>query len=117
MKRKITFDDFFIGTFATFKGCKVPKREPDYISKSRYDGEISSMYWYGEDSRGQYVIRASDHWVMMYEFKKNKKQHDCNLIASCLWNLKTNYKDSIKVSYKTFHAGKCYLKDFKDFRG
>lgn len=57
---KITHDNFHLGTEATFKACKKPKRKPDYVSKS------GSAYWYGGDSIGQYVIRESGHWVTRF---------------------------------------------------
>ena len=39
-----------------FKLCKKPSRPPDSLS---WQG---SRYWYGENKRGKYMIRASDHW-------------------------------------------------------
>ncbi len=39
---------------------------------------MSSRYWYGEDSRGKYVIRESDHW---------------GRVASCVWNVTKDNKN------------------------
>lgn len=106
--REVTFDNFYLNTKATFKGCKIPKREADYTSLNQYD-EVSSEYWYGEDKKGKFVIRVSDHWVTIYGFGKNEKEQDCDRIASCSWNIKTNTQDK---GYNIFFAGKAYLSDF-----
>ncbi|MFL1601819.1 hypothetical protein PGL34_06060 [Riemerella anatipestifer] len=45
--------------------------------KIKIKSEISSRYWYGEDSKGQYVIRESDHWGQ---------------VASCVWHRTMDYK-------------------------
>ena len=51
---------------------------------------ISSRYWYGEDSKGKYIIRESDHW---------------GDVASCTWGItKPRKKDSYLI------YGKIYLK-------
>ena len=63
---------------------------------------ISSKYWYSNE----YVIRVSNHWVNLSDFKTKKVKKGCNSIATCNWNLKTNNNiDKIK-------GGKCYFKDF-----
>jgi len=97
-------DNFFLGTKAKFKGCKIPKRAPDYISYNQW-GTVSSSYYYGSDKNGAYVIRVSDHWSKLYNFN-NDTTRGCNNIASCVWVLKTN-----NIGYK--RAGKCYFSDFK----
>ena len=96
----ITVNNFHISTEALFKGCKIPKREPMFVSES------GSRYWHGCDSIGEYVIRESDHWVNIKYIGSNKIFSDCRSIASCNWNLKTNNNSRIR-------AGKAYLKDFK----
>ena len=103
----ITLNNYFNNTKGIFKGCKIPKRKPDYKSKNR-DGRISSMYWYGKDSVGEYVIRYSNHWVKKYEMNTGHRYgSDCKFIASCFWSIKSNdYKGSLA-------CGKIYLKDFK----
>lgn len=63
-------DNFYAGTKATFKGCKVPRVEPDYISYSS-SGRVSSRYWYTKDG----VIRASDHWSL-YRYLNDGKNRN-----------------------------------------
>ena len=104
----ITLNNFYLKTFATFKGCKMPKREADYISYSTYTGEVSSKYWYGKNSKGFYIIRVSDHWTNYKGFNKDKQEKGCGNIGSCYWKLKTNSNENNK-------AGKAYLKDFIPF--
>lgn len=101
----ITFDNFFIGTTGIFKGCKTPKRKPDFVSMGKR-GTVSSTYWYGEDSKGPYVIRNSDHWVLLKKIGSNKIYSQCDSIASCTWHIKTTQPLDGCIS------GKCYLKDF-----
>lgn len=108
---QITYDNFFIGTSAVFKGCKTPKREPDYVSwKRNQEDEISSLYWYGEDKRGKYVIRWSDHWS--YAVWNGEYREGCEWVASCRWKLKTSQK-SYPFCDIGGEAGKCYLTKFK----
>lgn len=92
---------FFLGTKARFKGCKRPKRNPDYISRDRY-GDISSEYWYGLNKKGPFVIRSSNHWS-----NSNIKESvfSCKKIRSCYWYLVTNSSTS--------QAGKAYFSDFE----
>ena len=99
----IDFNNFFLNTTAYFKGCKKPKRKPDYVSDS------GSEYWYSEDKKGKFVIRNSNHWVSYKNFDRKSKVIQCMSIASCFWFLKTN--EYSKPSY----AGKCYLKNFKNY--
>ena len=50
---------------------------------------ISSRYWYGENSKGKYIIRESDHW---------------GSVASCEWGItKSNRKETYLI------YGKIYL--------
>jgi hypothetical protein len=93
----ITFNNYHFKTEAVFKGCKIPKRKPDFVSNS------GSKYWHGIDKNGAYVIRHSDHWVNIKEIGKNDIKKQCKKIATCQWHLKTN--DSM--------AGKAYLINFK----
>ncbi|CAL2105470.1 hypothetical protein T190115A13A_160003 [Tenacibaculum sp. 190524A02b] len=97
----ITFENFFLNTKALFKACKKPKREPDYVSNS------GSMYWYGENRLGQYVIRCSDHWVIVSNPQKKEVYNDCFSIASCSWNLRQSKKEN-----KRYKSGKAYLSEF-----
>lgn len=103
---KIDKDNFFISTKVFFKGCKEPKRKPDYISKTRY-GSVSSVYWYGKNKHGSFVIRKSDHWSAYKDFLNTHKK-GCNKIRSCLWFLKTNH------NLGDFICGKAYFYDFKN---
>jgi hypothetical protein len=101
---KINKNNFYLNTFAVFKGCKTPKREPDYISyNKRYSDVISSRYWYGNDKKGSYVIRESDHWVA-------PEPEGCARIASCIWKINTTIKNS---GSHFFLSGKCYFVKFK----
>lgn len=97
----ITFDNYFDSTAAIFKACKMPKREADYESDS------GSRYWYGENKRGKYVIRLSNHWT-----RCNHKSRVCKKIASCQWQIVGLLKEySIPFEYLGF-VGKCYLSTF-----
>lgn len=107
---EITYYNYYYNTSATFRGCNKPKRKPDYVSHNKR-GHISSAYWYGENKKGKYVIRYSDHWIMrncIYSHKKTSKEdRECRRIASCQWKLKTTYEDR-----SGWAAGKCYLPNF-----
>lgn len=82
---KVTFENFFKGTSAIFTQIsEKPTTKPDYTSRS------GSRYWYGEDDKGKYVIRQSDHWST--EVRNNNdaesftaKPDNYNNIASCYW--------------------------------
>lgn len=109
--------NFFSRTQAIFFVCKRPKRPANYVSRSKYSyydkngirrQTISSTYWYGEDKKGKFVIRESDHW---------------GCVASCNWGFNAHFfsrdqwcrQDEIlkfKCNKKTFSA-KAYFKDFK----
>jgi hypothetical protein len=99
----VDLSNFFISTQAVFKGCKIPKRKPDYVSDS------GSIYWYGENKKGSYVIRQSDHWVNLKKIGNNTIIRQCARIATCQWHLKTNHPG---MGEETI-AGKCYLGDFQ----
>lgn len=96
----IDFNNYFHNTIANFKGCKKPKRKPDYVSKS------GSKYWYGENKRGKYVIRHSDHWCNV--FLAADKIRECSNIASCYWSIKQKEKPD-----RYFLTGKQYLINFR----
>ncbi len=82
---EVTYDNFFDGTSAIFKPItKIPTSKADYTSRS------GSRYWYGEDKRGKYVIRRSDHWSADVRSKEDAeafvtKPDDFTNIASCYW--------------------------------
>ncbi len=94
----VTFDNFFERTSAVFEQLKQrPDKNPDYWSPS------GSMYWYGEDEGGKYVIRESDHWSanISNEMEREKFNQDpdrSRAIASCRWalNLKPKFYGEIK---------------------
>lgn len=89
--------NFFKNTFVVFKGCREPKRPPDFISYKKNTTVASSCYWYGKNKRGNYVIRKSDHW------SKVNRNIDCKIVGTCVWELR--YKRETTV-------GKAYFKDF-----
>ena len=115
----ITQNNFYNGTSAWFKGCKPPKREPDYISyyyPNLCYGDIetkipSSKYWYGENKNGKYVIRQSNHWCKVSDFEQ-KKDRDIKNIASCKWHLKSHNATNINK----LRCGKAYFKNFVSLR-
>lgn len=122
----ININNYYNSTKAVFKGCKIPKRNPDYISYNE-DGDISSRYWYGNNKNGNYIIRESDHWVNMKPLNNNKIFRQCKSIASCIWHLTTNKIKFKQINYHYYHnskpktilvkekpnlTGKAYLKDF-----
>lgn len=89
-------NNFMDNTKVLFYGCKMPKRNPDYISPS------GSKYWFGENKVGQYVIRASNHWVCV-----NKKKYKLS-IGSCYWMLITlpHYGRFISTGLRNNSLGK-----------
>lgn len=87
--------NFFHSTKAIFVGCQAPKREPDYVSLSRYyntEGEVSSKYWYTAEG----VYRASNHWS---DASEGTNVHTCGEIAGCWWVIKTNSKAKITCGF------------------
>lgn len=109
MKKQVTLQDYFLNTFAVFKACKKPKRQPDFVSYTKYFDEprVSSMYWYGDNGKGEtYVIRFSGHWS-----KRNSKMEIKN-VASCFWQLFIPRKETKSLKEGKWQAGKCLLKDF-----
>lgn len=109
----VNYRNFYTNTQATFKGCKIPKRKPDYISGG------NSRYWYGEDKKGKYVIRASDHWCSYYFHGSVLESKRRSKIATCYWSIRTNLLDDKGckrylegVIYREI-AGKCYLNSFR----
>ena len=96
-KQEISFDDFHIATFANFKKVRqgdLPKKEPDFVSKS------GSRYWYDGDK----VYRMSNHWG--------------RVIASCNWLLDGFAVRGLSQGYcklKDFHREMSYLLNDKNF--
>lgn len=83
-------ENFFLCTKAVFKGCKVPRRKPDYISLDR-EGNVSSLYWYTDKG----VYRQSNHWSYIQRLwienmviKTQEALIECGKVASCFWSLR-----------------------------
>lgn len=123
---EVTFDNFFQSTSAVFEvmpKSEVPQREPDYVSE-RWDGfGVSSRYWYGEDERGKYVIRESDHWSSFPQGENTRKAFETEpynkrytRIASCRWALAVS-KEQVTTDKEAYldgnkMYGKAYLDEF-----
>lgn len=71
--------------FKNFKKCNAPKRKPDSVSRYQFQGEtlVSSVYWYGYDKRGRYMIRMSGHWGNVGDniYLINGKRHNGERVA------------------------------------
>lgn len=108
----LTYQSFFLSTFAVFKECSKPKRIPDYIS---YDKKrnISSNYWYGTNRLGDYVIRESNHWSSFIDSKNTTAVKGCGNIGktNCFWSIKLSLS---KIKDKKQYTAKAYFKTFKD---
>ena len=104
---KYNRNNFSLCTRARFKGCKRPRRPPDYISYTEIDGErfVSSEYWYTED----YVIRCSDHWSYIYGLEE-PTAIECRKVGSCYWTLRDYKKGNREKSHL---CGKCRWKNFR----
>lgn len=109
MDRAINKHNYFLETYAVFKGCKPPLRDPDYVSPS------GSEYWYGTNRKGEYVIRYSDHWCA----KHNPSSYSalswsqCRRVASCRWFLRASDRHTVNLSCREWFAGKAYFSRFK----
>lgn len=91
--------NFFLKTKATFKGCKRPKRAPDYISYDSWGNE-SSRYWYTNTG----VIRCSNHWSSIHMPVK-KFLIECGKVSTCHWVLKsTVYTDCGSCRWDAFRC-------------
>lgn len=87
-------DEYGVLSYERWKSSKYSKNK------------VSSAYWYGENSKGAYVIRLSDHWSDYKDFDNQNKTEGCGNIVDCNWSIKTN-------NHKKLKAGKAYFKDFK----
>lgn len=96
--------DFYHNTRCEFTACSIPKRPPNFVSYNK-DREVSSIYWFGKNKKGYYVIRLSDHWCRISKNIKNCSEQliDCDRIASCWWTL---------VGNSSTMCGKAYKSDF-----
>lgn len=80
--------NFWDGTVAHWVPTnEIPEVEPFYTSM--WDGEISSEYWHGNDSNGNYVIRRSQHW---------------NKVSNCIWTIEEQGFFLLHLS----NRGKCH---------
>ena len=94
-KRTFTYNNeiinspYFKHSLEDYGGCKRFYYEDKRLG-------ISSRYWYGEDSRGKYIIRESDHW---------------GKVASCHWYKKY---DTINKKENALICAKIYLNELKN---
>jgi hypothetical protein len=100
----MTHENFYNATRLIFKACKTPKHPPDFISNS------GSKYWYGQNKKGKYVIRQSDHWckyqgLVKCDIKTSKSVKGCKQIASCKWKI----IGRLDMSDSEYVTGKVYL--------
>lgn len=118
LRKHVTHNNYHLHTIGVFKGCKsVPNREPDHVSGS------GSKYWIGEDSKGKYVIRASDHWRKIKRKDNGHVVHkDVKRIRTCFWDIKEDPQDIEDHLYLlsvenvgTELVGKIYLKNMIKF--
>ena len=89
----------FLKTKAVFRDCKVPKRQPDYVSY--YQGHVSSRYWYTYGG----LIRESNHWSAIVGYSEGTL---CCGLGQGYWVLKTR-----KKSGNPFKCGKCKWSHFE----
>lgn len=110
LKESYDSNNFFIDTYAIFKCCNTPSREPDYVSvnKKGYT-QSDSAYWYTKEG----VYRESNHWSEMYvgdyRYECLGDKIDCGNIASCWWVLECNENN------KYNNCGFCPWEDFQKF--
>lgn len=78
---------FFKHSFVDYEGYKRFYYEDKKLG-------ISSRYWYGQDKKGNYIIRESDHW---------------GKVASCYWSKKFNTLND----YRKTITAKIYLKNLE----
>lgn len=83
----IGFETFHQKTRASFRPCRPPDREPDFVSPGR------SVYW----DCGDRVVRASDHW---------SGQNGCEEIGGCVWTYEGPCRPGV------WEAGECAYTEF-----
>jgi hypothetical protein len=91
-KYKVLLEDLFKLQFYDSPSASIDSdtdKTPVYLRIEGYS--ISSLYWYGSDEYGDYVIRYSDHW---------------DFVGSCQWEFQEERTNE-------WMAGKCYLKNFE----
>jgi hypothetical protein len=87
-------DNYYHSSCADFKPCNRKKRIPDVTTLAKRSGCVSSVYWYGTDKNGDYVVRGSAHW---------------GSVSKCFWTLAGSTANS-----KEFRYGKCYFADMRE---
>ncbi len=101
----VDLSTFYRDTKATFAQCKVPDRQPDFVSES------GSHYWFFEYRDVDfYVVRWSDHWCDRLLPDGNKVIKDIARIASCVWHIRMT---DVKIDLNKAIAGQCCLRDFR----
>ena len=100
--------------FGIFKICKKPNKKPSHISYylHEYGGvAISSIYWNGEDEKGKYLIRCSNHWSAFISSNRNVKLdfRQCGMIKNSFFILKGKENKETGTI-----CGKVYIKNFKN---
>lgn len=107
MAKSINFKNYQFSTKGVWKACKMPTRQPDYISYTK-KGKFSSAYWYGENKRGKYIIRYSDHWSDIRMPLLNRGDiYSCGSIGTCWW--------IIRGQYSSESCAKTYLKNLNKY--
>lgn len=107
-KKTLNRENFYVSSIAIFFKVARPNREVDFTS-STGDGNFPSQYWFGEDSKGGYVIRHADHW---------------GRVQNCLWFI-TDKEMSVyaaihdRITFPTQEDlyGKCYFSEMLDLSG
>ena len=97
--------------FGIFKICKKPNKKPSHISYYWHDYGIavSSIYWRGEDKKGKYLIRCSNHWsAFINNVNEDCEISRCGMIKNSFFIIKGN----INIKQRTV-CGKVYIKNFK----
>jgi len=112
---EITHDNFYKATHGLFFQCKHPNRKPDFITYDKVSKKPHSLYWYGSDDNGEYVVRKSDHWCQLNNTSSKKKNSHLKRIKDCVWHI-SFYSNNFILKRKKFRlkqnfiVGKIYLK-------
>ena len=115
----ITHDNFYKATQGLFFQCKHPNRKPDFITHDKVSKKSHSLYWYGSDNNGDYVIRKSDHWCQLNDTLTKTKTKQLKRIKDCRWNISFYSNNFILKRRKfqlkqSFIVGKIYLKNLNN---
>lgn len=113
-------DNFAKSTAGVFVYIEAPNRKPDFISKS------GSKYWFGEDAKGEYVIRQALHWseitpnhsIRVGDSVFYNGNCRCGFIRTCCWILHIpkvigsyTEKEYAQIFIRA-NCGKIYFADF-----